>query len=56
MADLTPLDDDATIKRVYCYYRLKYNETTRIQEGLEFSEKKVVKKKREVGFFADTTL
>lgn len=56
MADRTPLDDDATIKRAYCYYKLKYNETTRILEEFELNEKKVAKKKREAGFFANTTL
>ena len=56
LADRIPLDDDATIKRAYCYYKLKYNENTRILEGFELNEKKVAKKKREAGFFANTTL
>lgn len=56
LGDRTPLDDDATIKRAYCYYKLKFNETTRILESFELNEKKVARKKREAGFFANTTL
>ncbi len=51
-----PLDDDATIRHAYCYYKLDYNETTRILEGFALNEKKVSKKREEAGFFANTTL
>ena len=30
MADQIPLDDDMTIRRAYCYYKLEYTETTRV--------------------------
>lgn len=56
LKDQIPLDDDATIKRVYCYYKLEYNETTRLLKSFSLDEKKVSRKKREAGFFANTTL
>lgn len=51
-----PLDDDVTIKRAYNYYKLEYSEATRILDGYELDEKKVARKKRASGFFANTTL
>ena len=51
-----PLDDDATIRRAYCYYKLEYNETTRLLKNFSLDEKKIERKKREAGFFANTTL
>ncbi|MCQ2501859.1 MAG: transposase [Lachnospiraceae bacterium] len=51
-----PLDDDATIRRAYCYYNLEYNETTRLLKTFSLDEKKIERKKREAGFFANTTL
>jgi len=56
LADQLPLDDDATIRRAYCYYKLDYNETTRLLKSFSLDEKKVCRKKREAGFFANTTL
>ena len=55
-AEQSPLDDDMTIRRAYCYYKLDYNETTRLLKSFSLDEKKVAKKKREAGFFANTTL
>lgn len=51
-----PMDDDITIKRVYCYYKLDYDADTRLLKSFSLDEKKVAKKKREAGFFANTTL
>ena len=56
LKDQFPLDDDITIKRAYCYFKLDYNETTRLLKGFSLDEKKVNRKKREAGFFANTTL
>lgn len=56
LKDQTPLDDDATIARAYCYYTLSYNETTRILKSFVLNEKKVSKKRQLAGFFANTTL
>ena len=55
LKDQFPLDDDITIKRAYCYFKLDYNETTRLLKGFSLDEKKVDRKKREAGFFANTT-
>lgn len=56
LAEQIPLDDDITIRRAYCYYKLEYNETTRILKSFSLDKKKVERKKREAGFFANTTL
>ena len=56
LKDQFPLDDDITIKKAYCYFKLDYNETTRLLKGFSLDEKKVDRKKREAGFFANTTL
>ena len=56
LSEQLPLDDDTTIRRAYCYYKLDYDETTRILKGFSLDEKKVARKKREAGFFANTTL
>ena len=56
LKDQFPLDDDITIKRAYCYFKLDYNETTRLLKGFSLDEKRVDRKKREAGFFANTTL
>lgn len=56
LAEQIPLDDDATIKRAYCYYNLDYNQSTRCLNSFTADDKKIAKKKREAGFFANTTL
>ena len=50
-----PLDDDKTIKRVYRYYQLTYDEETRILKSYVLDEKKVANARREAGFFANTS-
>lgn len=51
-----PLDDDVTVKRAYCYFKLDYNKATRILKSYALDEKKIARKKQEAGFFANTTL
>lgn len=48
------LDDDATLARAFCYYKLEYN--NRLLTSFSLNERKVARKKREAGFFANTTL
>ena len=50
-----PLDDDKTIKRIYRYYQLTYDEETRILKSYVLDEKKVANARREAGFFANTS-
>lgn len=50
-----PLDDNKTISKVYSFFKLIYDETTRILSSFELDEKKVTKARREAGFFANTT-
>ena len=50
-----PLDDDKTIKRIYRFYQLAYDEETRILKSYALDEKKVASARREAGFFANTT-
>lgn len=50
-----PLDDDKTIKRVYRFYKLTYDEKARILRSYVLDEKKVANARREAGFFANTT-
>ena len=49
------LDDDATIKRVYCYYKVIYDPATRIIKSFELNEKKVTKARSFSGFFSIMT-
>jgi transposase len=51
----TVLDDDATLKRMYSYFRLKYAPHVRTLESYELNEKKVEKAKQTSGFFAIMT-
>lgn len=55
LRDKIPLDDDATIKRIYRFYDLVYNAETRILESFTLNEDKVNRARRESGFFANTT-
>jgi hypothetical protein len=55
LAEKAALDDDATIKRVYCYYKVTYDPRTRVIKSYEQNEKKVAKSKRISGFFAIVT-
>jgi transposase len=49
------MDDDATLKRVYSYFKIGYNETTRRLETYELNVSKAEKAKQASGFFAITT-
>ena len=49
------LDDDATVRRVYCYHKVTYDPVTRVLQSYELNEKKVAKAKRISGFFAIVT-
>ena len=49
------LDDDETLKQSFRFYRLKYNAKTRILEDFSLDENKVIRCRREAGFFANTT-
>jgi transposase len=49
------LDDDATLKHVYSYFKICYDKTTRMIDSFELDEKKVEKASRTSGFFAITT-
>ena len=55
LRDRIPLDDDATIKRIYRFYDLDYDEETRILKSFTLNTVKVNRAKRESGFFANTT-
>ena len=47
-----PLDDDKTIKHLFCYFVLKYDPATRKLESYTLNQKKVDKKRKTAGFFA----
>ena len=49
------LDDDATIKRNYCYYIVTYDPATRIIQSFERNEKKIEKTRCLSGFFSIIT-
>ena len=53
--NLTPLDDDITIRRAYCYYKLTFDQSSRILKSFTLDDKKVQRGKRDAGFFANTT-
>ena len=55
LRDGMPLDDDATIKRIYRFYDLVYDGETRKLQSFSMNEKKVERARRESGFFANTT-
>ena len=49
------LDDDATLKKTYCYYDISYDPTTRVIQSFQENEKKIAKAKLVSGFFAIMT-
>lgn len=49
------LDEDATIKRDYCYYKITYDPATRVITSFELNEKKIKKARSLSGFFAIMT-
>ena len=50
-----PLDDDRTIARAYNFYKLEYDENTRILKNFTLDRDKVARKKAKAGYFANTT-
>ena len=51
-----PLDDDATIKRLYRWFVIDYDSETRLIKSFALNEKKVAKAQRISGFYAIATL
>lgn len=51
-----PLDDDATTKRLYKWFDIKYDQKTRLIEDFSLNEQKVGKARRTSGFYAIATL
>jgi hypothetical protein len=49
------LDDDATVRRIYCYYKVSYDPATRVIQSFERNEKKIEKTRRLSGFFSIIT-
>jgi hypothetical protein len=49
------LDDDAAIKRNYCYYKIVYDPATRVIQSFEPNEKKIAKTRNSSGFFSIMT-
>ena len=50
-----PLDDDATLARAFCFFKLEYDKNTRILKNFTLDEKKIARKRKTSGFFANTT-
>jgi hypothetical protein len=55
LEDQCSLDDDASIKRNYCYFTVKYNPATRVIETYGANDKKIAKARKLSGFFAIIT-
>ena len=55
LANKGVLDDDASIKRNYSYYKVTYDRATRIITSFELNEKKVAKARSFSGFFSIMT-
>lgn len=51
-----PLDDDATVKRLYKWFTIDYNPNTRIIKEFKLNEKKASNARRTSGFYAVATL
>ena len=51
-----PLDDDATIKRLYKWFTIDYNPQNRLIKDFSLNEKKVSNARRTSGFYAIATL
>ena len=49
------LDEEAAIKRDYCYYKVIYDPATRVIKSFELNEKKVAKARNLSGFFSIIT-
>ena len=55
MQENAVLDDDATLKRIYNYFKISYDPKDRVIKSYELNEKKVERAKQTSGFFAITT-
>jgi hypothetical protein len=55
LASRCVLDDDAVIKRSYCYYKVIYDSNTRVITSFELDKKKVEKARSFSGFFSIMT-
>ena len=55
MSDAEKLDDDRTIARAYSFYKLEFNESTRVLTGFTLNTDKVARKRVRSGYFANTT-
>jgi hypothetical protein len=53
--DRVVMDDDATLKRVYSYFKISCDKAIRMIDTYELNQKKVEKAKQTFGFFAITT-
>lgn len=51
-----PLDDDATVKRLYKWFTIDYNSNTRIIKEFKLNEKKASNARRTSGFYSIATL
>jgi hypothetical protein len=49
------LDEDASIKRNYCYYKVSYDNATRVITSYKLDEKKAAKARNTSGFFSIMT-
>lgn len=50
-----PLDDDKTIGQAYNFFKLEYDETTRVLKSFTLDTEKVARKRVKAGYFANTT-
>ena len=50
-----PLDDDITLKRLYCFFNIEYDKQTRRIIDYTLNKELVLRRKKEAGFFANTT-
>jgi transposase len=51
----TVMDNDAVIKRNYCYYKVTYDSATRVIQSFELDGKKIAKARSFFGFFSIMT-
>lgn len=55
LADKAVLECDATLKKNFCYYKIRYDKITRAIQSFEVDATKVAKKRLLAGFFASVT-
>ena len=54
--DQVPCESDSQLKRKFCYFKIKYDQNTRLIISYNLDSKKVEKARRISGFFAITTM